>query len=80
MALRLERSKSWVLQKAWELARQDIKKLHSPYPEDLVTRFKNISRRYSQATQGMSEKEVNKLAVDAVRKIRKKRNRTSSAY
>ncbi|MDO8519455.1 MAG: ribbon-helix-helix protein, CopG family [Deltaproteobacteria bacterium] len=72
LAEQLDRSKSWVLQKAWELARQDMKKFQGPYPEELVDRFKNISRRYSQATRGMSEEEIESTAVKAVRKIRKK--------
>ena len=74
IAEQLDRSKSWVLQKAWELARQDMKKFRGPYPAGLVDRFKNISRRYSQATRGMSEEEIEEIALKAVKKARKKQN------
>lgn len=73
IAAQLDRSKSWVLQKAWELARQDMKKFQGPYPEELLDRFKNLSRRYSQTTQGLPDEKVEELALNAVRKIRKKK-------
>ena len=72
IAAQLDRSKSWVLQKAWELARQDMRKFQGPYPEELLDRFKNVSRRYSQATQGMLEEGVEKLALNAIKRIRRK--------
>ena len=74
IAKQLDRSRSWVLQKAWELARQDMKKFQGPYPDELVDRFKSVSRRYSQATQGMSQEQIEETAVNAVKKIRRKKH------
>ena len=74
LAEQLDRSKSWVLQKAWELARQDMKKFQGPYPDELVDRFKSVSRRYSQATQEMSQEQIEETAVNAVKKIRRKKH------
>jgi len=70
LAEKLDRSKSWILQKAWELAKRDLQKFNSPYPKDLIMKFQRTVGEISRTTQDLNEEDLEELAVSSVKKVR----------
>ena len=72
MAERLSRPKSWVLQRAWEVAKEQMAADIPRYAEAWKNDFVNVVNKISRRTEKYSETEVEAFAVKEGRKNLKK--------
>lgn len=71
VAERLSRPKSWVLQRAWEVAKEKMVAEKPRYSEPWKNDFVDMVNKISRQTAKYSEEEIEAFAV---RESRKKRN------
>lgn len=72
IAEKLERPRSWVIQKAIDIASPQLKKLRSPFSKKWKEEFKTLLSAVDEQSERISDREIENFSVQVVRDYRKK--------
>ena len=75
LAERLERPRSWVIQKALDISYKELQKFRPQIPKKLKIMLLSELKNVDKQTRDVSVEEIEKFSVDVVRDYRKKRGK-----